>query len=167
MKTIPFIGAVILLFSAVAGLADSKRTADFLRLNPQAHVGKEVTVDVSMVKPVHWKSPVKELAFFHALTIDRSDNRSGGWILVAVAAEDAMKFAKKYGTNFDGRGDKDRLTGNFVLVSGRGPSGLWLIDTTDSVAQLIKDKRLVLPDGARNPGDPGRGGPGNPRQNDL
>jgi hypothetical protein len=54
--------------------------------------------------------------------------------------------------NFDGRGDKDRLDGTFILVSGRGPSGLWMIDTTEKLAKLIEDKKLALPDAARKPG---------------
>lgn len=110
-----------------------------------------------MVKPVHWKSPIEDIAFFQALTIDRTEDKSGGSILVAVPAADAAKFAKKYGTNFDGRNDKDKLTGTFILVSGEGPSGFWMIDTTGKLAQLIKDKKLVLPEAAKLGGDAGPG----------
>ena len=161
MNTLTKLTAVILIASATLGHAQSKRTAEFLRLDPKSHVDKEVTVDVSMVKPVHWKSPIAEISFFQALTIDRTEDKSGGSILVAVPAVDAEKFAKKYGTNFDGRNDKDKLTGTFILVSGQGPSGFWMIDTTGKLAQLIKDKKLVLPDAAKQLGDGGPGpGPG-------
>jgi hypothetical protein len=160
MNTITKLTAVILIASSTFGYSQSKRTAEFLRLDPKAHVDKEVTLDVSMVKPVHWKSPIDEISFFHALTIDRTEDKSGGSILVAVPAVDALKFAKRYGTNFDGRNDKDKLVGTFILVSGQGPSGIWIIDTTGKVAQLIKDKKLTLPDAAKG-GDAGPGpGPG-------
>lgn len=133
--------------------AQSKRTADYLRLAPQTHADKEVSVDVSLVKPVRWKSPLEDVAFFHALTIDRTTDKGGGIILVAVPVADAEKFTKKYGTTFDGRNDKDKLTGTFLLVSGKGPSGLWLIDTTNKLAQLINDKKLQMPEDANKPGD--------------
>ena len=152
MKSVTKLTAVILLAACTLGYSESKRTAEYLLLDPGSHAGKKVTVDVSMVKPVNWKSPVEDVAFFHALTIDRRESKSGGTILVAVPAADAEKFAKKYGMNFDGRGDKDRLDGTFILVSGRGPSGLWMIDTTEKLAKLIEDKKLALPDAARKPG---------------
>lgn len=148
MKKIAYITVVALLAAVSFANAESKRTADFLRLAPQTHENKEVTVDVSMVKPVHWKSPLEDVSFFHALTIDRTVHKGGGTILVAVPTADAEKFAKKYGTNFEGRNDMDKLTGTFILVSGKGASGLWLIDTTGKLAQLIKDKKLQMPDGA-------------------
>jgi hypothetical protein len=149
MKTIiPLITVALLAAGSIAN-AKSKRTADFLRIAPQEHADKEVTVDVSMVKPIHWKSPLEDVAFFHALTIDRTEDKGGGTILVAVPTADAEKFAKKYGMNFDGRNDKDKLTGTFLLVSGKGQSGLWVIDTTGKLAQLIKDKKLMMPDAAK------------------
>jgi hypothetical protein len=153
MKNIACFTVVALLAAGSFVNAQSKRTADFLRLAPQTHEDKEVTVDVSMVKPVLWKSPLEDVSFFHALTIDRTVHKGGGTILVAVPAADAEKFAKKYGTTFDGRNDKDKLTGTFILVSGRGPSGFWLIDTTGKLAQLIKDKKLQMPDAAKQPDD--------------
>lgn len=161
MNTLTKLTALILMASCALGFSESKRTAEYLRLAPDSHVGKKVTVDVSMVKPVGWKSPVDNIAFFQVLTIDRRDDKSGGAILVAVPAADSEKFAKKYGMNFEGRGDSDRLEGLFTLVSGSGPSGLWIIDTTGMVAKLIADKKLALPDAAREPGDgPARPGPG-------
>lgn len=153
MKAITKLTMTFLIAACTSGYADTNRTADFLRINPQNHLDKEVTVDVSMVKPVHWKSPLPDVAFFHALTIDRTEDKAGGSILVAVDAAEAGKFAKKYGTNFEGRNDKDKLTGSFILVSGNGASGLWIIDTTGRIAQLIKEKKLVLPDGAKRGGD--------------
>jgi hypothetical protein len=153
MKAITKLTVAVLLASCIPGHAESTRTADSLRIHSQTHLDKEVTVDVSMVKPVHWKSPLADVVFFHALTIDRTEDKSGGSILVAVDAAAAGKLSDKYGTNFDGRNDKDKLTGTFILVSGNGPSGVWMIDTTGKIAALIREKKLALPDGAKQAGD--------------
>jgi hypothetical protein len=142
---------VTLAFASVSvGFADSKRTADYLRINPASHVDKKVTVDVTMVKPVSWKSPVDGISFFHASTLDRTDKKFGGVILVAVPSDEAEKFAKKYGTEYEGKNSRSALEGTFTLVSGNGPSGLWIIDTTGKIPQLVADKKLVIPHGDGN-----------------
>lgn len=155
----------VLLASAPTLLhaADSKRTAEYLLTTPSEFEGKEVTLDVSFVKPVHWKSPVPELAFFHALTMDRRDDKPGGEILVVVPSADAAKFAKKYGTDFKGRNSMTTLRG--VLISttgGRRHMGIWLVDTTGKVADLVEQNKLAIENGERG-GGPGAGpgaGPG-------
>jgi hypothetical protein len=139
--------------------AESKRTAEYLLISPSEHLNKDVTVDVAMVKPVHWVSPAPGLAFFRAMTIDRSDRKAGGEILVAVSADEAASFARKYGTDFEGRGDSDMLKGTFLSVTrANGPEqgGLWIIDTTGKVSRLVAEKKLALPAEGRPPG----GGPG-------
>ena len=83
--------------------SDSKRTAEYILTTPADFEGKEVTLDVSFVKPVHWKSPVPELAFFHVMTLDRRDYKPGGEILVVIPSEDASHFAQRYGTDFKSR----------------------------------------------------------------
>ncbi|MEI6279797.1 MAG: hypothetical protein WCQ16_10530 [Verrucomicrobiae bacterium] len=149
--------------------SDSKRTADYLLITPTAFEGKEVTLDVSFVKPAHWKSPVPELAFFHALTMDRQDRKPGGEILVVVASETAAKFAKKYGTDFEGRNESNSLKGIFLSAPGGNHRGkAWLVDTTGKVADLIKQHKLLIEDdggglgagGGGRPGGPGHPGPG-------
>ena len=168
---------VLLVFgSAAASLAaDSKRTAEFLLSSPLNHEGKEVTVDVALVKPVNWKSPFPELTFFQAMTMDRSDYKPGGVILVAVATEKSAAFAKKYGTDFEGRRDTDSLKGLF-MVSGRRK--IWVIDTTGQLEKLQTERKVSLPDeaagphmggefpgGPKGPGHPGHpGGPRRPQQ---
>lgn len=156
MKTIVTYMSIILVVASGAAHSESKRTANFLRLDPKSHSDKEVTVDVSMVKPVHWKSPVEDIAFFHAQTIDRSEDKSGGSILVAIPAAESATFAKKYGMTFEGRNHKTSLKGTFILASGKRPSGFWMLDTTGRIPQLLADKKLELPANADNDGDPGR-----------
>ena len=130
--------------------SESKRTAEYILATPADFEGKEVTLDVSFVKPVHWKSPVPELAFFHAVTLDRRDYRPGGHILVAILAEDAGKFSQKYGLEPKGRNLSRVLTGTLMAAPGRGPElhgRVWLIDTTGKAADLIKAKKLEILEG--------------------
>lgn len=157
MKTTSTLTAIILLVASPLGYSDSKRTAEYLLVDPKSHVDKEVTLDVSFVKPVHWKSPLAEISFFHAATMDRTDRKFGGSILVAVPAEEATKFAKKYGTDFEGRNSTTALRGTFILVNGNGPSGFWMLDTTGKLSKLIADKKFEFPAGANKPGELGGG----------
>ncbi len=139
--------SVVLGFSSTT-YADSKRTAEYLLTSPSEHQDKEVTVDVAMVKPVQWVSPAPEFAFFRAMTIDRSDRKAGGDILIAVPAGDTASFARKYGTDFEGRNDFDSLKGSFLSVAragGHENSQIWIIDTTGKLAKAIEEKKLSLP----------------------
>ena len=144
---------MLVLLAAAAPLvqaSESKRTADYILTTPTDFEGKEVTLDVSFVKPPHSKSPVPELAFFHVMTMNRIDYRPAGMILVAIASEDAAKFAKKYGTSFQGRDLTHPLTGTLISTPGHGPDQngrMWLVDTTGKAAGLIKDKKFEGLDG--------------------
>lgn len=165
MKTSLFLSLAV--FAAAAPLlqaSESKRTAEYILATPTDFEGKEVTLDVAFVKPVHWKSPVPELAFFHAITLDRREHKNGGGILVAILAADAGKFSKRYGLNFENRSESNILTGTLVAAPGGGPGGpngrVWLIDTTGQANDLIKANKLSLHQGAGQ--DNGGGfGPGN------
>jgi hypothetical protein len=158
MKTKHLLLTVLLAAGTSALQAgDSKRTAEYILTTPTEFEGKEVTLDVAFVKPVHWKSPAPELAFFHAITMDRGDKKPGGGILVAIPAADAAKFAKKFGTDFDGRNDMDTLRGTLVAAPGKRMKGrAWLIDTTGMVLELVKDNKLEI----EEEGAGGAGGPG-------
>jgi hypothetical protein len=151
---------VLAALPALLVASDSKRTADYLLTTPSDFEGKEVTLDVAMVKPMNLKSPNDEIALFHAATIDRQDYRGGGDILVVVLASEAANFAKKYGTDFQGRNHMTTLRGTFI-ASPRGPRGqVWMVDTTGKAAELIKQNKLIL-DGEGGPGPRGPGpGPG-------
>jgi hypothetical protein len=163
MKTPSFLRCLAVVLLGTSGLshADSKRTAEYLLSSPTQHEGQSVTVDVAVVQPVRFKSPFPELAFFHAMTIDRSDRKPGGVIMVAVPAEDGPKFAKKYGTDFEGRNDSDQLKGTLVAS---GPRRIYVIDTSGQLQKLQEERKQALPDDALMNGPVGpkgpRGGPG-------
>jgi hypothetical protein len=167
MKRFPLLSLVLLAAALpVLHASESKRTADYFLTTPTDFEGKEVTLDVSFVKPVHFKSPAPELAFFHAVTIDRVAQKPGGEILVAVPAEDAAKFAKKYGTNFEGRNDINSLRGTFLASPGHGPKGqAWFVDTSGKAADLIKEGKLVIEDQGPGHGEMQGQGPRRPGMN--
>lgn len=148
MKTPLLLSTVALaLFGSLTAspAGDSKRTAEYLLSSPLSYEGKTVTLDVAMVQPVRWKSPFAEVTFFHAMTMDRVDRKPGGGILVAVPTADAASFAKKYGTDFEGRFDSDQLKGLFMAS---GPRKIWVIDTTGHLEKLMAERKVMLPDEA-------------------
>ena len=147
--------------SAARVHADSKRTAEFILSDPTKYQGREVTLDVAMVQPVKWVSPLSDYAFFHAVTLDRRDDNFGGAILVAVPAAESTAFAKKYGTDFEGRNNTRSLRGTLVAVGGgkhRG-HGIWTVDTTDKLLVDIEAKKAEMPAEAF-----AADGPGGPRR---
>ena len=167
MKTLTCLSLVLL--AAVAPLlhaGESKRTAEYLLTTPTDFEGKEVALDVAFVKPVHWKTRNPELAFFHALTLDRRDYKPGGEILVAIPSSEAAKFAKKYGTDFEGRADSHPFSGILVAApGGKMHQRIWLVDGTGKIADLVKQKKLVIEeDGPGGPGPHRPPGPFGPRK---
>lgn len=167
MKTLHCLPLVLL--AAVAPMlqaGDSKRTAEYILTTPTDFEGKEVTLDVAFVKPVHWKSRNPELAFFHVMTLDRRDRKPGGAILVVIPSEDASKFAKKYGTDFEGRTESNPFSGILLAAPGGKMHGkIWLVDSTGKVADLVKQHKLAIEDEGDGMGGPGPGpGPRGPRR---
>lgn len=126
--------------------ADSKRTAEYILSTPAEFEGKQVTLDVAFVQPTHWKSPIPELAFFHAITVDRRERQHGGSIMVVVDAASAASFAKKYGTDFE-RGESSSLTGVLVSTPPRPkmPGQFWILDTTGKAKELMASGKLEIP----------------------
>ncbi len=152
MKTPTLLVVVVLgLSSPLLHAAGSERTAEALLTTPAEFEGKQVTLDVGFVRPVRWKSPAEEFAFFHAVTMDRNDHKPAGEILVAIPAAEAAEFTKKYGTDYEGRYDKDVLTGMFIASPGRSArEQFWLVDTTGKLAEIIAQKKITLQDDLRS-----------------
>lgn len=158
MKTLNCLALVLLAAGIpLAHATDSKHTAEYILTTPADFEGKEVNIDVSFVKPVHWKSPNPDLAFFHAMTLDRRDHKPGGEILVAVASSDAAKFAKKFGTDFEGRNESTSLRGTLVAARGGMRPKIWLVDTTGKIADLVKQDKLQIEEEGGGPGPRGPG----------
>lgn len=166
MKSYHCIPLIILTaFAPLVHAAESKHTAEYILANSAAFEGQEVTLDVAFVKPVEWKSPIPELAFFHAMTYDRRDHKPGSPILVVIPAADSGKFAKKYGMDFNGRNTvPNTLKGTFLATLRPAGNGAkrWIVDTTGQATALIKANKFHLPD---HDGGPDRGpGPGHGRR---
>lgn len=154
MKTTRFLACAIFAVIAPNSMAaDSKHTSEYIIANSADHEGKDVSLDVSFVKPVSWKSPIPGLAFFHAVTIDKRDQKMGGTILVAVDAAESGSFARKYGMDFEDRRDSDSLRGLFLAAprlgkTSKGSGSVWFVDTTGTAADLIKANQILLEDDA-------------------
>jgi hypothetical protein len=166
MKTLHYLPLVLLAAAApMLQASDSKRTAEYILTTPADFEGKEVNLDVAFVEPVHWKSPVPELAFFRAMTLDRRDYKPGGHILVVIPSADAAQFAQKYGTDFKARNRSTPLKGTLVAApGGRMHAKIWIVDTTGKVLDLVAQNKLNI----ENDGGPGGGaGPHGPRRSGL
>jgi len=150
--------AVVTLTASLSTLAvaSDARTASGILSTPYTYENQPVTLDVAMVRPAHTQSPIPQLAFFHVMTIDRTDRKPAGEILVSVPAEQAEKFAKKYGTDFT-RFESNALKGTLLASPGRegGQGKIWFVDMSGQAAELIQQKKLTLAD------DEGGKGPGN------
>ncbi len=152
----PLITLTIVLLAATSPLrAESKHTAEYFLTTPQEFVNQIVSLDVAFVKPVHWVSPNPDFQFFHAMTIDRTDKKPGGGILVAVKAADASSFARKYGTDFEGRNDTTTLKGIFLAGGGaKGRMKVYLVDTTGELKALFDAGEFALPAESADGGEP-------------
>ncbi|MDD5260830.1 MAG: hypothetical protein PHD76_03180 [Methylacidiphilales bacterium] len=104
--------------------ANTSYSADYYLTTPDAFQGQMVTLDVVNLKPVNFKSPIPELAFFHMMTWDRSKGIPGGEIMLVAPATDARNLMKKYGGKMPRPGmgppDVEKLKGVFTLSPG-GP----------------------------------------------
>lgn len=163
---LPLITPIFALLAISAPLrAESKHTAEYFLTTPKEFVNQIVSLDVAFVKPVHWVSPNEDFQFFHAMTIDRMDKKPGGNILVAVKAADAGAFARKYGTDFEGKNDTTTLKGLFLAGgSEKGRMKVYLVDTTGELKALFDSGEFSLP--APEPAEGGgQDGPRPPRGN--
>ena len=153
--------AVALLSVTTLFASDSKRTVEYYLTTPDKFEGQEITLDIAFVQPVKWKSPVPELTFFHATSMDRRDHKHGGKILVVVNSADAEKFARKYGTDFEGRRESDILKGTLLASpGGRNRQGkIWMVDTTGKALDLMRETNLQISEEGQGRERMGGGGP--------
>lgn len=144
------------LFLTGTALADSKYTANAILAKAEEYEQKDVKLDIASVRPMRWKSPIPELAFFWAHSYDRWDNKPAGGILVVVDADQVDQFTRKFGVGRDGR-STDVLRGTLITVRGessRHPGGFYLIDTTGGRAEeLIRNNRELDDRLAEDSGD--------------
>jgi hypothetical protein len=111
--------------------ANTTYSADYYLTTPEAYEGQMVTLDVMGVRPVNFKSPVPELAFFIMQTWDRTKNMPGGDIMLIAPSADARTIMKKYGSKIPGPGpgmrpgmstaNTEKMKGVFTLSPGGKP----------------------------------------------
>jgi len=142
MKTYSPLLAVATLVCLAFPEAAFARTANHILANPDQHHEKTVTVDVAYLRPVRWKSPVPEVAFFHAITYDKRAKSPGGAILLAFPESSRESMIRRYGVVRDGNA---RVVGTKPLRAtlrnmGEGRRrGIWYLDQTEgSLNEALK-----------------------------
>lgn len=74
----------------------SSESANHYLAAPEKYEGKTIKLDVRVVRPVPWTSPVEGVRFFYAFTEDERHNALAGGILVAVPATESEKFVDEF-----------------------------------------------------------------------
>ncbi|MEM1223095.1 MAG: hypothetical protein AAGH40_10050 [Verrucomicrobiota bacterium] len=128
---------------------------------PEKYDGKKIDIDCTHVSRINGGPKIDDVTLFVAHTVDRDNRTRGGSIVVAVLAEDAESFARKFGTAIEiSRGavekvDSKSLRGTFHMLD----RGHVYIDYTDGEAALLIEERAELFRTKIRAGD-GAGGPG-------
>ncbi|MEM8867430.1 MAG: hypothetical protein AAGC73_04100 [Verrucomicrobiota bacterium] len=113
---------------------------------PGEYDGKRIDVDCTHVSRINGGPQIDEVTLFVAHTIDRDNRSRGGSIVVAVLAEDADKFARKFGTAVERnrqeaeKVDSKSLRGTFHMLD----RGHVYIDYTDGEAHELVEAKLDL-----------------------
>lgn len=121
-----FVASIALLTPSFAGSDAGKDSARYYKSNPEEFDTKRVDVDCIFVTRINGGPQVEGVTFFLAHTKDDDNHMRGGSIVVAVLADDATSFVRKYGSMPEiNRGstkvvDSKRLRGTFhILERGR------------------------------------------------
>jgi hypothetical protein len=96
--------------------ASSPVSADGYLVSPWKYEGQTIKLNVVCVKPAHFESPLREVIYYHAMTMN-VDRRFGGEILIAVPRSESEHFARYYG--LDPRGRTSRLLSGTLLLAHR------------------------------------------------
>ncbi|MEM7790822.1 MAG: hypothetical protein AAF546_05420 [Verrucomicrobiota bacterium] len=165
MKKLIYTPLVLLAFFvpslALAGSDAGDDSARNYKNFPEKYDGKKVDVDCTHVTRINGGPRIDDVILFAAHTVDRDNRTRGGSIVVAVLAEDAEAFARKFGTTIDiTRGaaekvDSKSLRGTFHMLD----RGHVYIDYTDGEAATLIEERAELFRTKIRAGD-GAGGPG-------
>ncbi len=148
---------IVTLISTLNLAAD---TANQILANPDKYKGKEVSLDVALLRPIRWASPVDDFAIFHAMTYDKREKAPGGEILIVVPESSREELVRRYGVAVDGnrRNVSTRsLRGNLQTTRG-GAGGLFYLDLTDgAAAEIITEQAVKIRPRAHSarPGGPG------------
>lgn len=146
--------AIAILFAAAAAYGES---ANYYLATPEKYEGKNIKLDVRVVRPVHWTSPVEGIRFFHVFTEDKRHNALAGAMLVAVAAGQAEKFVDEYGLRATTASETMRGVLRSALTQKKGGSKLYFVDYEGKCADiLVKVGAITLGEEESSPaGRPG------------
>lgn len=117
--TLRITGILALVFAWANLTQAASNTVDYYLTTPEQFKNMMVNLDVRGVRPVDFKSPIPELAFFHMMTWDKQKNAPGGHIMLVAPAANATSIMRKYGAGMH-RGEIERMRGVLILSPG-GP----------------------------------------------
>ena len=94
MRFLPLLALALVCLQS-ASLAQTTRSADFYLNAPEKYLGKQITLPTAYVS--RWdKTESGDTVIFSAYTVGRAGSDSG-FITVAVPAQKAESFARRYG----------------------------------------------------------------------
>lgn len=135
-----------------AAVAASAESANHYLANPEKYEGKQVKLDVRVIRPVPWKSPVEDIRFFHAFTEDKKQNALAGVILVAVPATEAEKFTGEYSLSATTKSETLRGVFRSMPTRNKRVPRAYLIDYEGRCTDIIaKYKDITLDADVPNP----------------
>lgn len=165
MKTLPTFLSLILLHAFTLQGFGSDQTANAVLAEPHKYNNAPVQLDVAFLRPVRWKSPIPEVAFFHAMTYDKKARSFGGEILLAAPESNREALVRRYGVTHEGRRtpDTNLLRATLRNTGEDRKRGIWYLDQTEgALSEAIQEMREKIQElekgGPVGPGGNRRGG---------
>ncbi len=138
-----------------AGNESGKDSARYYKSHPDKFNSKAVDVDCTHVTRINGANQLDKIVFFAAHTKDDDNRTRGGSIVVAVAAEKADSFIRKFGTTLDrNRGSSERinstrLRGIFHMLDN-GSVYIDYSDVHEVITKNLKNAKIAIGRGNKN-----------------
>ncbi|HPA16602.1 MAG TPA: hypothetical protein PLU30_02555 [Verrucomicrobiae bacterium] len=121
-------------------------SANHYLASPEKYEGKSVKLDVRVVRPVRWTSPLEGIRFFHAFTEDKQHNALAGAILVAVPSSAAERFVGEYSLSATAHSETLRGILRSVSTRNKRVPRVYLVDYGGQCADILAKNRGVALD---------------------
>lgn len=139
---IPLALATLVGTSAIA----PAESANHYLATPEKFEGKTVKLDVRVIRPVPWTSPVDEIRFFHAFTEDKKQNALAGVILIAVPTPRVEKFTDDYSMSATRKSETLRGVLLSVPTRSKKKPSVYIIDYEGLCADIIAKRKGITLD---------------------
>ncbi len=136
MRTTRTLTLILAVSLGAAPLAPAESANHYLA-DPGKYEGKQVKLDVRVVRPVPWTSPIEAIRFFHAFTEDKKRNALAGVILVAVPASEVDRFTDEYSMSATRRSETLRGVFRSMPTRSTRKPRVYLIDYQGRCADIL------------------------------